>query len=281
MFLAKAIGALFCLLLAFGYGLAVGHYEVFPFTTIKRAQSSTARLWGDADEGKKLFESLCARCHGLDGSGGEGPSLNRPRLSRVADDEALRNILLNGIENGGMPPVRQTTVKEQNDLIAYVRALGRTTVAPHTGNAGRGREIYVSMGCPACHIISGEGTAVGPELTQIAERRGPEYLRQALLDPGSALPRGTSDVSDGFMEFLPVRVKTRDGKEIRGMRINEDTFTIQLRDADNQLRSFKKSDLGELERELNRGVMPSYRDKLTQAQLEDLVAFLSDRRGSE
>jgi len=42
----------------------------------------------DVAQGKKLFEGMCARCHGIDGTGEEGPSLNRPTLSRAADDAA-------------------------------------------------------------------------------------------------------------------------------------------------------------------------------------------------
>ena len=82
-------------------------------------QRSNARFRGSSADGKVLFESLCARCHGVDGSGAYGPSLTRPTLTRAADDEALRTIIVYGIENGQMPPVRQTTRQEQNDLIAY------------------------------------------------------------------------------------------------------------------------------------------------------------------
>ena len=44
----------------------------------------------DVAQGKKLFEGMCARCHGIDGTGEEGPNLNRPTLTRAADDDALR-----------------------------------------------------------------------------------------------------------------------------------------------------------------------------------------------
>ena len=39
----------------------------------------------DIEQGKKLFQGMCARCHGLDGTGEEGPNLNRPTLARAAD----------------------------------------------------------------------------------------------------------------------------------------------------------------------------------------------------
>jgi mono/diheme cytochrome c family protein len=43
----------------------------------------------DVQQGKKLFEDMCARCHGIDGTGDEGPSLNRPTLTRAGTDETL------------------------------------------------------------------------------------------------------------------------------------------------------------------------------------------------
>jgi hypothetical protein len=82
-------------------------------------------------------------------------------------------------------------------------------------------------------------------------------------------------------EFLPVRVVTRDGKEIRGARVNEDTFTIQLRDSDNELHSFRKADLRQLEKEFGKSVMPSFKDRLSAADVTDLVAYLSSLGGAK
>ena len=272
---AKVGAAVATLVLAFGYGVAVAEFEVFPFRLLKFVQKSNARFFGNADDGRELFKTLCAQCHGYDGSGAEGPSLIRPRLSRAPDDEALRDIIVNGIENGQMPPVRQTTLKEQNDLIAYVRALGRSAAPAAAGNVARGEQLYAQLRCATCHIFNGDGVAVGPELTRVASNRGPDYLRQALIDPAAALPMGTGEVSRGLPEFLIVRAVTNDGREIRGMRLNEDTFTIQLRDSENRFHTLEKVDLKELVKERHQSVMPSYKDQVTPAQLDDLVAYLS------
>src|SRR5215475_8015968 len=56
----------------------------------------------DPVQGKRLFESHCARCHGISGHGGFGPSLARPRLRRAPDDAALRDLIHNGIPNTAM-----------------------------------------------------------------------------------------------------------------------------------------------------------------------------------
>jgi hypothetical protein len=102
------------------------------------------------------------------------------------------------------------------------------------------------------------------------------------MDPASTLPRGILPVpSRGFAEFLPVRVVTREGREVRGLRINEDSFTIQVRDASNQHHSFRKSDLRELEKETGKSLMPSFKDRLTASEADDLVAYLSSLGGAK
>jgi len=70
------------------------------------------------------------------------------------------------------------------------------------------------------------------------------------------------------------------GREVRGVRINEDPFTIQLRDTTNQFHSYRKSDLKQLDKEFGKSLMPSFRGRITDAELNDLVAYLSGLRGA-
>jgi cytochrome c oxidase cbb3-type subunit 3 len=235
----------------------------------------------DLQKGRQLFEGLCARCHGFDGTGGEGPNLNRPALPRAPDDEALRAVIRDGIPERGMPRVRRTTDSEQRQLVAYVRSLGRVAPVARTGDVPKGRALYQRSGCSSCHVIDGEGGAVGPELTIIGMQRGPGYLRQAIIDPAAALPRGAQLVpARNLDEFLPVRVVTRDGREVRGARINEDSFTIQLRDMNDQFHSFRKSELRQIEKEFGKSLMPPYKERLTGSEIDDLVAYLSSLGGA-
>jgi cytochrome c oxidase cbb3-type subunit 3 len=66
---------------------------------------------------------------------------------------------------------------------------------------------------------------------------------------------------------------------VRGIRINEDTFTLQLRDADNRLYSFRKQDLKELNRESGGSLMPSYQTVFSPTEIDDLIAYLASLRG--
>jgi putative heme-binding domain-containing protein len=236
----------------------------------------------DIQTGKQLFEGLCADCHGFEGTGGRGPNLNRPTLSRAQDDDSLRAIIRDGLPDRGMPRVRRTTDGEQRQLVAYVRSLGRTARSANVGDVQKGSAVYQRNGCASCHVIKGEGGTVGPELTIIGTQRGPDYLRQAIIDPAAALPHGTLPVpSRNLDEFLPVTVAMRDGKEIRGVRINEDTFTIQIRDSNNELHSFRKADLREVQKEFGKSLMPTFKDRLPASDVNDLVAYLYSLRGDK
>jgi cytochrome c oxidase cbb3-type subunit 3 len=250
---------------------------VFSWAVTTQAASQSA---AEVEQGKKLFQGMCARCHGIDGTGELGPNLNRPTLPHAPDDDALRAVIREGIPDRGMPRVRRLTDTELEQLVAYVRSLGRAKAGAITGNAERGAELYKKLGCSSCHIITGNGGSFGPELTEIGESRGPAYLRQSFLGPAETLPRGSSLVPGrGFSEFLPVRIVTNDGHEVRGVRINEDPFTIQVRDMSNHYYSFRKSDLKQFDKEFGKSVMPSFRGRLTDSESEDLVAYLSSLRG--
>src|SRR5215510_15458513 len=128
------------------------------------ASANHATALSANDDAKQLFDGLCVRCHGVNGTGDEAPSLNRATLRRAPDDTALRRIIRDGIPEAGMPRVRRMTEDEVALLATYVRSLGRVAPERLTGNAERGRARYANLGCSSCHVISGEGTSFGPEL---------------------------------------------------------------------------------------------------------------------
>ncbi len=67
------------------------------------AMLSTAGFASAQTLGEKVFDAHCARCHGIGGTGGEGPTLAVPMLRHAGDDEALASVIENGIENTDMP----------------------------------------------------------------------------------------------------------------------------------------------------------------------------------
>jgi putative heme-binding domain-containing protein len=222
----------------------------------------------DLAQGKRLYVGQCALCHGIEGVGGRGPALNQPTLRRAKDSQALYNVIKNGVAGTEMPAAWQMTEREVWRVVGYILLLNRVETAKLTGDAGRGGELYRAKGCAVCHIIRGEGGASGPELTEIGARRSAAYLREALIDPAASAPEG----------FLLVSVITRAGRNIRGVRVNEDSFTIQLRDDEDLFHSFRKNELGSLKKEFGVSTMPSYKT-LAAAELDDLVAYLASLGG--
>ena len=76
-----------------------------------------------------------------------------------------------------------------------------------------------------------------------------------------------------------MRVVTRDGTQISGRRLNEDTFTIQLIDDHERLVSLPKAGLREYT-VVQTSTMPSYKGKYSSRELADLVAYLVSLKGS-
>jgi len=222
----------------------------------------------DLAQGKRVYVGQCSLCHGIEGVGGRGPALNQPTLRRAKDYQALYNVIKNGVAGTEMPGAWQLTDREVRRVVGYIQSLNRVEASKLTGDAGRGRELYRAKGCAVCHIVRGEGGASGPELTGIGARRSAAYLREALIDPSASAPDG----------FLLVRVITRAGRSIRGLRVNEDSFTIQLRDDEDRFHSFRKNELKDLKKEPGVSTMPSYK-ALAAAELDDLIAYLASLGG--
>ena len=172
-----------------------------------------------------------------------------------------------------MPSFRSPlTERSRRQAAAYVQSLSRSsTKTPGAGNAQRGAAIYGASGCGSCHVVNGQGGILGPELTNIGSRRGPVYLREALVKPEASHPTG----------YLVVRATEANGLETRGVRVNEDVFWIQIRDAAGTVHSLEKVNLTKLERQIDATLMPSYATRLSAAELDDLVLYLVTLRGAQ
>jgi putative heme-binding domain-containing protein len=182
-----------------------------------------------------------------------------------------------------MDPLFYLTEMEILRVFEYVRSLapsGPDDVASLPGDPTVGRGIYEAFACATCHTIGRFGTAFGPDLTDVADRRGVAHMREAILEPAATLPRGLTGISAEFDDYLVVRVVDADGNEVRGARLNEDTYTIQLKDMQGVIYSFYKPDLRELVREFDVSLMPGYGEQLTEAQVDDLVAYLASLTGA-
>jgi len=223
----------------------------------------------DLAAGERIYRIQCASCHGARGEGGRGAALNRPTLLHALDDRAMFQVIARGIPDSEMPG-HWFTAREIWQVSAFVRTLGRLAPQNVRGDPASGGRLYAGKGgCARCHTVHGRGGAIGPDLSDIGARRSPAYLGEALLTPESRVPDG----------FLQVELATREGGRIKGVRLNEDAFSIQIRDLSGQFRSFWKSELAELNKQRGKSPMPSYKAVLTAAELDDMIAYLDALRG--
>ena len=223
----------------------------------------------DVEMGKRLYLGRCGGCHGPTGDGGKGANLAVAVLPRAASERALYRIIRYGIPDTEMPGSLMDA-HEIWQTVAFVRSLGQVPAVAITGNAQAGAEVFRSKGgCLGCHALGNEGVRIGPSLSGIGARRGAGHLKAKIADPAS-------DVPD---PFRLVQLTTKAGKSVRGIRLNEDTYSIQIRDFNGNPQSFWKAEVAAMTSEKKTN-MPSYRNKLSETELNDLVAFLASEKGN-
>jgi putative heme-binding domain-containing protein len=224
----------------------------------------------DLVAGKRAYVAQCALCHGMDGSGGYGPSLLVPVLARVTDDKSLVRIVDQGIPNLMAGYGRANGPRRTWQLAAYVRSLmAGTTAEVIPGDAAKGKVVYQERGCASCHVLGGLGRAYGPDLTAIGAQRGAGYIKEALLKPSARVPDG----------HVVVTAKPKDARSVRGVRVSEDAFWVYVRDPGGRIYRYWKQDLEALEREAGVSLMPAYGVQRSATEIDDLVAYLASLRG--
>jgi putative heme-binding domain-containing protein len=223
----------------------------------------------DVESGGRLYRNNCSACHGPNGDSQPGVDLGHAKFRRASSDEGVAAIIRSGIPGTGMPPSNFSEAQALT-IVAYLRSMAASSnVAVTTGNPERGKQIFEGKGgCLSCHRVGAEGSRVGPNLTDIGTLRRPANLQQSLIDPNAEVL--------GPNRYY--RVVTKDGKTITGRLLNEDTFSVQLLDTSENLRSFKVADLRE-HAFVAKSPMPSYKDRLTPEELSDVVGYLTSLKG--
>ena len=235
------------------------------------AQSTQDHTYSSQDiaAGRKIYSSQCQLCHGPNGEQVNGVDLRRGRFKRSVSDEDLATVITNGVAGAGMPPFTLQP-SEIISLLAFIRAgFDPSGVAVKVGNVTRGKALYAGKGnCTSCHRINGAGPRVAPDLSDIGASRSPAALQRSLLEPTAAM----------WPINKPVRLVTSDGREIKGRRLNEDTYTVQVIDDKERLLSFDKATLKTYELGKT-SPMPSLEKTFTADEVADLVAYLLSLKG--
>ena len=228
-------------------------------------------LDGNADAikyGMGLFRSRCADCHGMDARGVRGPDITQVWASGRTDDGLFKTIQ-EGVPNTEMPANPRMNDRETWQLLAYLRTLA--TPAPTDsarGNAQNGERIF-RANCAGCHRVNGVGGRLGPDLSRVGSARA----RDAIV---FQIRRGREELRPGYE---PVTLTPQTGEPIRGVKKNEDGYSVQVMDTRERIQGYEKDKLKAVENG-TRSMMPVFGpDRLSDRDLDDLVRYLQTLRG--
>jgi alcohol dehydrogenase (cytochrome c) len=248
-----------------------------------------------AAEGQRIYDGTCQTCHGAGGVGDPGrggPALNVTGLKHGDGDADLFRTIRQGIAGTQMPPYKGLRDEQVWQLVSYIRSLQNTSasVAPARGairpegDVAAGEQLFFGRaGCATCHEINARGGVTGPDLSN-AGRLTPAALRQKIVSPNDPLPPVPGARGGGGGRGAPppvtIVVKTADGREVRGVRRNEDMFSAQIVDASGSLHLIDK-----LRTPITveaRSLMPGdYAKRLSPEDITNLVGFLQTQQGRD
>jgi len=233
----------------------------------RRRQSASSYPAEDIEAGSKHFVESCAVCHGVDGRGSaRGPNLTQGMIvSRGSDEEVAAAIRL-GVPNSAMPAFALPD-GEIKQLVAFIRSLGvRAAQLVVAGDRDLGKQLFFGKGrCSGCHMIRGQGGLLGPDLSNVGGDRTLAEIKQSIVSP--SLAEGN--------KYKAVTVVTLKGEKIAGTLRNRDNFSLQMMDAQGNLHFFSSEELREVVLQ-QKSVMPeNYGKLLSEAELQNLLAFLS------
>ena len=217
--------------------------------------------------GLRVYNSECALCHGPQGDLVSGTDLRLGRFRSVASDDDIRAVIRSGAAMGQMPAFALSD-RELDGVVAYIRAgFDPEGTAVRIGDPERGRALFEGRGeCADCHRVDGAGPRTAPDLSDIGAIRSAASLQRNLLDPATAI----------LPINRPVRIVTRSEETIVGRRLNEDTYTVQVIDSNERLRSLRKSELVSYEISMAPSKQPT---TLSSDEVADVVGYLLTLRG--
>ncbi|MDA1315157.1 MAG: c-type cytochrome [Acidobacteria bacterium] len=216
--------------------------------------------------GRGLFVEKCSPCHGPSGEGGHGPSLVEGRGIRRLSDPELYSSVKNGV-----PGTDMSGFPLSDEQIWQIVAFSRSLIAPAAeqpapGDIQAGGEIFWGRGgCSSCHSIRGQGGVIGPDLTDIATLRRGDQLATSITKPSEA-------VADGFRA---VEVTLPGGKDVKGIAKFENNYTLTLLDREGRLHFLRKKELQQIAYPAGSLMPADYGDRLSEKEMQDLLAFLS------
>ncbi|MDX2246502.1 MAG: c-type cytochrome [Bacteroidia bacterium] len=177
--------------------------------------------------------------------------LERRRALLFSDDESVRK--------------RAEALFTDAGVITRKQALEKMRPALTTpGNAANGKTVFTST-CGTCHRHKGEGSEVGPDLTEIYRKSGQTLLHD-ILDPNAAADT----------RYISHTIETIEREIITGIILQETDAEIILRQMNGTDRNIMRKDIQRLTSS-GLSLMPEgLENALNIQQMADLLAFLQE-----
>jgi putative heme-binding domain-containing protein len=132
------------------------------------------------------------------------------------------------------------------------------------GDVTRGKLLFSTQSCRACHTDADGQTPKGPHLVDIGKRYSPPELVESILKPSTKIAQGYEAYSFAMV----------DGRVVTGFVVSEGATTVQVRESSGSLRELKRSDIDERRRQDASAMPEGIAATLTPEGLADLVAYL-------
>lgn len=131
----------------------------------------------------------------------------------------------------------------------------------------QGKNMFAASLCSSCHTMRGEGSNIGPDLTQVGTRFSAKDILEHTLDPNK-------EISDQYAATI---FKMKDGSSILGRLINEDDgkYVVSQNPFSPQtLRDIPKADVVSIGHSQVSLMLPGLTNRLNDEELKDLIAYM-------
>lgn len=213
---------------------------------------------GDAARGKAIFEGSKGNCQSCHRVGGVG-SVFGPDLSTIGAPPR-------GGGGGGRGGGGANAAAGRGGAAGGAApAAGARGAVPAFGG-DEAANARIGAGAPAGGAAAGRGPQGAPAATPAPTQTPQQQLAQSILDPNAVV-----SVQNRY-----VLLTMKDGKTISGKLLSVDTFAYQILDSTEKLANISKTNVKDM---AMTSPMPSYRGKLTDQELSDVISYLISLKG--
>ncbi|RPE12006.1 heme-binding protein [Chitinophaga lutea] len=136
------------------------------------------------------------------------------------------------------------------------------------GDAAKGKVLFTTQGCIACHSISKGEKMKGPFMGQVGSIMNREQIAESILKPNASISQG----------FATVMITAKGNKSYMGFVTEETAAKVVLRDIGGNVTTIKASDIVS-RKELKNSMMPAgLANALSYEELASLVTFLAQQK---